>query len=326
MQRALHLEGMLEELNALLGVSREITLYKLGESPSLYKVIAIPRWSPAPRKDCCIRKDSSNISMPVFRSPLCAVASASLCKVAAMPGWPRSPWRIVKGPLHLQGRLQAFYAFFEIAGLFTQLSPWTQCDDHARVMSLPMQISIPSFQITLCWLCDVSQDVHFIQETWNSGHSTQAQNHMNHIISLKYHWCHFLYPQKTQRYIALPPISSWSLGPPCVPHRSSWMDLWQRSQDTALIWIKSSTEKRRPAYSKKPSLGLGGNPWKSCPFLAPTSICFSNKHMINTLKAAPNIDFPSNQPNSGKNRSEIPCTGCFMGIFIIKHKTSCRTL
>ena len=42
MQRALHLEGMLEELNALLGVSREITLYKLGESPSLYKVIAIP--------------------------------------------------------------------------------------------------------------------------------------------------------------------------------------------------------------------------------------------------------------------------------------------
>jgi hypothetical protein len=29
----------------------------------------------------------------------------------------------VKGPLHLKGLLQAFYAFLEIPGLFTQLSP-----------------------------------------------------------------------------------------------------------------------------------------------------------------------------------------------------------
>ena len=112
----------------------------------------------------------------------------------------------------------------------------------------------------------------------------------------------------------------WSpVGPPWVPHGSSWMDLWQRSQDTALIWIKSSTEKRRPAYSKKPSLGLGGNSGETRGklggnsgeihgnpahswLLLSTLAYFSNKHMINnqhminTLKAAPNIDFPSNQP------------------------------
>jgi len=41
--------------------------------------------------------------------------------------------------------------------------------------------------------------------------------------------------------------------------------------------------------------------------------------MINTLKAAPNIGFPSIQQNSGKSRSEIPCTGWFMGIFMYLH-------